>query len=178
MVTGLNPADGPRLFAGYWRHKDPGTRSEVRRPVAQHHAGRLVDAGGVRVDGTVHLQDDDAVSETLGLTPDTLDAAHCTKQQHNPRQRPEVWRGKTHGHSEKIITVRPASRSSTCTSACVQVSKKQEKMACTFDPGLLSEREREREKKKTRDSEKRHVCGAQAFRCANETWRGTRRCFL
>lgn len=76
VVTRLYPADGPCLLPGYWRHKDPGTGSEVRRPVAQDHAGRLVDAGGVGVDGAVHLQDGDAVSETLGLTPDALDAAH------------------------------------------------------------------------------------------------------
>ncbi len=79
VVTSLNPADGPRLFTGYWRHQDSGASSEVRCPVAQDHAGWLVDAGGVWVDGTVHLQDDDTVSETLGLTPDTLDTAHCIK---------------------------------------------------------------------------------------------------
>lgn len=53
--------------------------SEVRRSVAQNHAGRLVDAGGVGVDGRVQLQDDNAVSETLGLTLEALDAAHCTE---------------------------------------------------------------------------------------------------
>lgn len=77
VVAGLNPADGPRFFADDGRHEDAGVSSEVRRPVAEHHAGRLVDAGGAGVDGAVHLQDDDAVSETLGLTPDALDAAHC-----------------------------------------------------------------------------------------------------
>lgn len=101
VITSLDPADGPRLFAGYWRHQDPGAGSEVRCPVAQHHAGGLVDAGGVGVDGAGHLQDDDTVSETLGLTPDTLDTAHCIKEQHSPQQRPEVWRRKTHGHSKK-----------------------------------------------------------------------------
>lgn len=37
VVARLNPADGPRLFPGHWRHKDAGTGSEVRRPVAQDH---------------------------------------------------------------------------------------------------------------------------------------------
>lgn len=106
VVASLNPADGPRFFADHGRHEDSGARSEVRRPVAQHHTGRLVDAGGVGVDGAVHLQDDDAVSETLGLTPDALDAAHRIKQQHNPQRGPEVWgRRKTHGKSKEITTV-------------------------------------------------------------------------
>lgn len=103
VVTRLNPADGPRLLTGDWRHQDPGTSSEVRCPVAQDHAGWLVDAGGVGVNGAVHLQDDDTVSETLGLTPDTLDAAHCIKLQHNPQQRPEFWgrRRETHGKKKQ-----------------------------------------------------------------------------
>lgn len=79
VVTRLYPPNGPCFFPGYRRHKDPGTSSEVRCPVAQHYTGWLVNAGGVGVDGTVHLQDDDTVSETLGLTPDTLDTAHCIK---------------------------------------------------------------------------------------------------
>lgn len=76
VVARLNPADGPRLFPGHWRHKDAGTGSEVWRPVAQDYDRWLVDTGGVGVDGAVHLQDNDTVSETLGLTPDTLDTAH------------------------------------------------------------------------------------------------------
>lgn len=83
MVTSLNPADRPCFFAGYWRHQNPGTSSEVRCPVAQDHAGRLVDAGRVGVDGSVHLQYDDTVSETLGFTPDTLDTAHCIRLNSN-----------------------------------------------------------------------------------------------
>lgn len=79
MVAGLDPADGPRLLSCYWWHQYSGVRSKVRRPVAQDHAGCLVDAGGVGVDGSVQLQDDDVVSETFGLTSDTLDAAHCIK---------------------------------------------------------------------------------------------------
>lgn len=79
MVAGLNPSDDPCLFTSYRRHQDSRTSAEVRCPVAQDHIGRLVDAGGVGVDGTVHLQDDDTVSEILGLTPDTLDTAHCIK---------------------------------------------------------------------------------------------------
>lgn len=76
----------------------------MRGPVAQNHAGPLVNAGGVRVDGRVQLQDDDTLSETLGLTPDTLDAAHCIELQPNPQQRPEVWRrrGKTHGKTSEL----------------------------------------------------------------------------
>lgn len=92
VVAGLDPADGPRLLAGHRRHQDLGMSAEVRRPVAEHHAVGLVDAGGVGIDGGVHLQDDDTVSETLGLTPDTLDAAHRIKQQHNPQERREVWK--------------------------------------------------------------------------------------
>lgn len=79
VVTGLNPADGPCFFARYRGHQDARTRSEMRCPVAQDHAGRLVDAGGVGIDGSVHLQHDDTVSETFRLTPDTLDTAHCIK---------------------------------------------------------------------------------------------------
>lgn len=107
VVTGLDPADGPCLLGRDRRHLDPRVRSEVRRPVAQDHAGRLVDDGGAGVDGRVQIQDDDAVSETLGLTPDALDAAHRMKLQHNPQPRPEVWRRrrKTHGNSERISTL-------------------------------------------------------------------------
>lgn len=92
VVASLNPADGPCLFSGYRWDENSGRSSEVRCPVAQDHAGRLVDAGGVGVDGAVHLQDDNTVSETLGLTSDALDAAHCIKWQHKPQQRPEFWR--------------------------------------------------------------------------------------
>lgn len=92
VVARLNPADGPRLFTGYRWDENSGRGSKVRRPVAQDHAGRLVDAGGVGVDGTVHLQDDNTVSETLGLTSDALDAAHCIKWQHKAQQGPEFWR--------------------------------------------------------------------------------------
>ncbi len=51
--------------------------------VAQHHAGGLVDAGGVRVDGGVHLQNHDAVPETLGFASDALNTAH-----HKQHERP------------------------------------------------------------------------------------------
>ena len=106
VVAGLDPAHGPRLLSRHGRHQDAGGGSEVRRPVAQHHAGRLVDAGGGGVDGRVQLQDFDTVSGTLGLTPDTLDAAHRIQLQRNPQQRPEVWRRRreTHGNSTRITT--------------------------------------------------------------------------
>lgn len=79
MITRLNPADRPRLLTGYWWHQDMGMSSEVRCPVAQDHVGWLVDAGGIGIDASFHLQDNDTVSKTLGLTPDTLDTAHCIK---------------------------------------------------------------------------------------------------
>lgn len=83
VVARLDPADRPALFTGHWRHQDPGGRAEMRRAVAQHHAGGLVDAGGVRVDGGVHLQNHDAVPETLGFASDALNTAH-----HKQHERP------------------------------------------------------------------------------------------
>lgn len=83
VIARLDPADSPALFTGHRRHHDPSRRAEVRRPVAQHHAGGLVDTGGVRVYRGVHLQNHNTVPKTLGFTPDTLNAAH-----HQPHQRP------------------------------------------------------------------------------------------
>lgn len=106
----------------------------MRRPVAQHHAGRLVDAGGVGVDGTVHLQDDNTVSETLGLTSDALDAAHCIKWQHKPQQRPEFWR-----EERRIKTAREEGITGGSTPPSPEVYAEQKRRkACTPDPKLLS----------------------------------------
>ncbi len=84
-VARLDPADRPALFTGHRRHQDPSGRAEMRRAVAQHHAGGLVDAGGVRVDGGVHLQNHDAVPETLGFASDALNTAH-DKQHERPAE--------------------------------------------------------------------------------------------
>lgn len=83
VIARLDPADRPALFTGHRRHQDPSGRAEMRRAVAQHHAGGLVDAGGVRVDGGVHLQNHDAVPETLGFASDALNTAH-----HKQHERP------------------------------------------------------------------------------------------
>ena len=102
MVARLDPADGPRLLAGHGGHLHPRERSEVWRPVPQHDAGGLVDARRVGVDGRVHLKHHDAVSEAFGFTPDALDAAHRIEYHHSsPQQRPEVWGGEMHGHTQR-----------------------------------------------------------------------------
>lgn len=88
VIARLNPADGPALFTGHRRHHDPSRRAEMRRPVAQHHAGGLIDTGGVRVDGGVHLQNRDTVPKTLGFTPDTLDATHHQQHQRAAEHQP------------------------------------------------------------------------------------------
>ena len=105
MIACLNPANGPRLFPGYRWHQNSSRGSEVRCPIAQNHAGWLVNAGRVGVNGGVHLQNYDTFTETLWLTPNAVDTAHCIKYQHNPQQRPEVWRRKTHGNSSKFTTI-------------------------------------------------------------------------
>ena len=101
VVARLDPADGPRLFAGHGGHLHPRERSEVRRPVPQHDAGGLIDARGIGVDWRVHLQHHDTLSEAFGFTPDALDAAHRIEYHHSPQQRPEVWGGKMHGHNSE-----------------------------------------------------------------------------
>lgn len=90
VVARLDPAHRPRLLGGHRGHEDARAGAEVRRPVAQHHARGLVDAGGLRVDGGGHLQHDDA--ETLRLAPEALDAAHVVKQQQQRRRDPPKQR--------------------------------------------------------------------------------------
>lgn len=97
MVARLYPANCPSFFAGNRRYQNPGRGSEMWGPVSQYDAGGLIDAGGVRVDGGVHFQNGDTLTETLRLTLDTLDAAHCIKEQYNPNKCPDLWRD-AHGH--------------------------------------------------------------------------------
>lgn len=134
MVAGLNPADGPRLLPGYRWDENSGRGSKVRRPVAQDYAGGLVDAGGIGVDGAAHLQDDNTVSETLGLTPDALDAAHCIKWQRKPQQRPEFWREERCMNTARAEGI---TEGSTPASSKVHAGRKR-RQACTPDPKLLS----------------------------------------
>lgn len=86
VVARLDPAHRPCLLGGHRGHEDARGGAEVRRPVAQHHAGGLVDAGGVRVDGSGHLEHGDALAETLRLAPEALDAAHGVEQQQQKQQ--------------------------------------------------------------------------------------------
>lgn len=87
VVARLDPAHRPGLAGGHRGHKDARGGAEVRRPVAQHHAGGLVDAGGIRVDGSGHLEHGDALAETLRFAPEALDAAHNVQQQQKQQQR-------------------------------------------------------------------------------------------
>lgn len=136
VVASLDPADGPGLLPGYRWDENSGGGSEVRRPVAQDHAGRLVDAGGVGVDGAAHLQDDNTVAETLGLASDALDAAHRIKWQRKPQQRPEFW-----GEERCMKTARGEGGDhrggSTPPSSKVHAERTR-RTACIPDPRLLS----------------------------------------
>lgn len=135
VVASLDPADGPGLLPGYRWDEDSGGGSEVRRPVAQDHAGRLVDAGGVGVDGAAHLQDDNTVAETLGLASDALDAAHRIKWQRKPQQRPEFW-----GEERCMKTARGegGSRGGSTPPSSKVHAERTRRTACIPDPRLLS----------------------------------------
>lgn len=79
VIARLNPPHYPRLLAGEWRHQYASRGSEVRGSVPQNHAGGLIDAGGVRVDGRGDFEDFDTFTETLWLASDTLNTAHRIK---------------------------------------------------------------------------------------------------
>lgn len=85
----------------------------MRRAVAQHHAGGLVDASGVRVDRGVHLQNYDAVPETLGFASDALNTAHHKQQERPAEHEPSEGRTPhTHRPSEER-TLHPQNNANT-----------------------------------------------------------------
>lgn len=51
VAASLDPAHDPGLLLGNRGHQHLCRGSEMRGPVAQDHAGGLVDAGGNRIDG-------------------------------------------------------------------------------------------------------------------------------
>lgn len=90
VAARLNPANYPGLLLGDGWHDHLGRGTEVGCPVAEHHAGGLIDAGGDGVDRGLHVNHRDAFPEDSGFAPDALNTAHGTQYRSDLQGRPAV----------------------------------------------------------------------------------------
>lgn len=76
VAARLDPAHDPGLLLGDGGHQHLRRGSEVRGPVAQDHAGGLVDAGGNGIDGRFDFNHWNTFPENFGFAANTLNTAH------------------------------------------------------------------------------------------------------